>query len=164
MNKEEIRHFKSLLRQGSLRHMNILLDDKFQSELLNIIKGYELLEKENNLLKDRLKMISSCKYVNECDFLYDCTKEEYKYMADSNVHLTLENEQLKDNWVKLKEYLINDINDRNGHKLAEYEDGEKVSETISPIYTLMEDKSKTMKEVLDKMQELEQGSNSNVKD
>lgn len=164
MNKEEIRHFKSLLRQGSLRHMNILLDDKFQSELLNIIKGYELLEKENNLLKDRLKMISSCKYVNECDFLYDCTKEEYKYMADSNVHLTLENEQLKDNWVKLKEYLINDINDRNGHKLVEYEDGEKVSETISPIYTLMEDKSKTMKEVLDKMQELEQGSNSNVKD
>lgn len=164
MDKEEIRHFKSLLRQGSLRHMNILLDDKFQSELLNIIKGYELLEKENNLLKDRLKMISSCKYVNECDFLYDCTKEEYKYMADSNVHLTLENEQLKDNWVKLKEYLINDINDRNGHKLVEYEDGEKVSETISPIYTLMEDKSKTMKEVLDKMQELEQGSNSNVKD
>lgn len=37
-------------------------------------------------------------------------------------------------------------------------------ETISPIYTLMEDKSKTMKEVLDKMQELEQGSDGNVKD
>lgn len=78
--------------------------------------------------------------------------------------LQQENEQLKDNWVKLKEYLINDINDRNGHKLAEYEDGEKVSETISPIYTLMEDKSKTMKVVLDKMQELEQGSDSDVKD
>lgn len=52
MSKEEIRHFKSLLRQGSLRHMNILLDDKFQSELLNIIKDYELLEKENKQLKD----------------------------------------------------------------------------------------------------------------
>lgn len=66
--------------------------------------------------------------------------------------------QLKNNWTQLKEYLINDINDRNGHKVAEYEDGGKVSETISPIYTLMEDKSKTMKEVLDKMQELEQES------
>lgn len=75
--------------------------------------------------------------------------------------LQQENQQLKDNWNKLKEYLINDLNDRNGHRVAEYEDGNKVSETISPIYTLMEDKSKTMKEVLDKMQELEQGSDSN---
>lgn len=52
MNKEEIRHFKSLLRQGSLRHMNILLDDKFQSELLNIIKDYELLIRENEKQKE----------------------------------------------------------------------------------------------------------------
>ena len=51
MNKEEIRHFKSLLRQGSLRHMNILLDDKFQKELLNIIKNYEQLQKQNTELK-----------------------------------------------------------------------------------------------------------------
>lgn len=65
------------------------------------------LKKENNLLKDRLKMISSCKYVNECDFLYDCTKEEYKYMADSNVHLTLENERLKED----VEQLIGRINE-----------------------------------------------------
>lgn len=39
--KEKIKHFKSLLRQGSLRHMNILLDDNFQKELLTIIKNYE---------------------------------------------------------------------------------------------------------------------------
>lgn len=57
MSKEEIRHFKSMLRQGSLRHMNILLDDKFQSELLNIIKDYELLEKENKQLKEDMKLI-----------------------------------------------------------------------------------------------------------
>lgn len=57
MTKEEIRHFKSLLRQGSLRHMNILLDDKFQSELLNIIKDYELLEKENKQLTEDMKLI-----------------------------------------------------------------------------------------------------------
>lgn len=47
MTKEEIKHFKSLLRQGSLRHMNILLDDKFQKELLSMIKDYEKLQQEN---------------------------------------------------------------------------------------------------------------------
>ena len=52
MNKEEIKHFKSLLRQGSLRHMNILLDDKFQKELLTIIKDYEKLQQENQKLKE----------------------------------------------------------------------------------------------------------------
>lgn len=46
MNKEEIRHFKALLRQGILRHRSVLLDVKFQSELLNIIKGYEQLEQQ----------------------------------------------------------------------------------------------------------------------
>jgi predicted nuclease with TOPRIM domain len=51
MSKEEIKHFKSLLRQGSLRHMNILLDYKFQKELLNIIKDYENLQTENRQLK-----------------------------------------------------------------------------------------------------------------
>ena len=55
MNKEEIKHFKSLLRQGSLRHMNILLDDKFQKELLNIIKDYEQLQNNWNELKEWLE-------------------------------------------------------------------------------------------------------------
>ena len=56
--QEEIRHFKSMLRQGSLRHMNIILDDKFQKELLNIIKDYEQLQQENQKYKeviDKLK-------------------------------------------------------------------------------------------------------------
>ena len=57
MNKEEIKHFKSLLRQGSLRHMNILLDDKFQKELLTIIKDYEELQQENEKLKDNWNYI-----------------------------------------------------------------------------------------------------------
>ena len=52
MNKEEIKHFKAMLRQGSLRHMNIILDDKFQSELLNIIKDYEKQQLENQKYKE----------------------------------------------------------------------------------------------------------------
>lgn len=58
MNEEEIRHFKSLLRAGSLRHMNILLDDKFQSELLNIIKDYELLIRENQKQKEVIDKVN----------------------------------------------------------------------------------------------------------
>lgn len=52
MNKEEIRHFKSILREASLRHMNILLDDKLQKELQTIIKDYEQLQKENKRQKE----------------------------------------------------------------------------------------------------------------
>lgn len=62
---------------------------------------------------------------------------------------------LRDNWNKLKEYIMNDINNRNGSKVVEFEDGRKVSETISPNYILMENKSRTMREVLDTMQEIE---------
>lgn len=82
MSKEEIRHFKSLLRQGSLRHMNILLDDKFQSELLNIIKDYELLEKENKQLKEDMKV------------LFNENNNKEKVIIKQ-----------KDNWNKLKEDL-----------------------------------------------------------
>lgn len=57
MNKEEIRHFKALLRQGILRHKSVLLDDKFQSELLNIIKGYEQLQQQNKKQKEVIEDI-----------------------------------------------------------------------------------------------------------
>lgn len=80
----------------------------------------------------------------------------FKKLQDKYKQLQQENQELKDNWNKLKKYLINDINNRNGNRVVEYEDGRKASETISPIYTLMEDKSKTIKKVLDKMQEIEQ--------
>ena len=92
--KEEIKHFKSLLRQGSLRHMNILIDDKFQKELQTIIEDYEKLQQEN--------------------------------------------EKLKDNWIKLKEYIRkNIIYDDVGMKILD----------SSPLE--------------DYMQGLEQGSDSN---
>lgn len=55
MNKEEIKHFKAMLRQGLLRHRDILLNEEFQKELLNIIKDYEKLQQENNQLKEQLE-------------------------------------------------------------------------------------------------------------
>ena len=105
MNKEEIKNFKSLLRQGSLRHMNILLDDKFQKELLTIIKDYEQLQQEN--------------------------------------------EKLKDNWNKLKEYI-------KETKLKEFEKsyGKRYGKTFTQAEIIV------CNMILNKMQEL-QGSNSN---
>ena len=100
-------------------------------------KLYELLQQENKEMHQLKKQI-----------------KEYQKALDEAVSEKID---IEDNWNKLKEYLINDINDRNGTKIAEFEEGNRVSETISPIYTLMEDKSRTMKEVLDKMQEIEGG-------
>lgn len=109
------------------------------------------MNKEELIGKLQMVYVGDKNALNELIGYYDGLKQGIE-------ELQQENKQLKDNWNKLKKYLINDINNRNGNKVAEYEDGRKASETISPIYTLMEDKSKTMKEVLDKIQELEQGS------
>ena len=109
------------------------------------------MNKEELTGKLQMVYVGDTNALNELIGYYDGLKQGIE-------ELQQENEQLKDNWNNLKKHLINDINNRNGNRVVEYEDGRKASETISPIYTLMEDKSKTMKEVLDKIQELEQGS------
>lgn len=109
------------------------------------------MNKEELIGKLQMVYVGDKNALNELIGYYDGLKQGID-------ELQQEDKQLKDNWNKLKKHLINDINNRNGNRVVEYEDGRKASETISPIYTLMEDKSKTMKEVLDKIQELEQGS------
>ena len=99
MNKEEIRHFKSLLRQGSLRHMNILLNDKFQSELLDIIKDYERLIKENQKQKEVIDKAKSLSHeishtiyedfleenIIGSKFLYERIKKQLSILEDNEV-------------------------------------------------------------------------------
>ena len=160
----------------NLETINKWLDEEYGcsytrlEELHNFyFEKYCDLKQENKQLKEQLLVAQT----NEETFrleMEDITKilglDENTLFDDVKAYVR----SLKDNWNKLKEYLINDINNRNGNrvveckkvgKINEYEKGVNVIETISPIYTLMEDKSKTMKEVLDKMQELEQGSDSN---
>lgn len=62
MNKEEIKHFKAMLRQGSLRHMNILLDDKFKREykflewrITDLEIRYQQSIRRNEVLKRKLQ-------------------------------------------------------------------------------------------------------------
>ena len=149
-------HNKSGVCQISVCSKKSNMKDKTETELFREtwyeISQIRQLQQENKQLKEIIK---------ENTIL---VKDEYGNYQECNIkplEMKQKYEKLKNNWNKLKEYLINDINDINGNRVAEYEDSRKESETISPIYTLMEDKSKTMKEVLDKMQELEQGSDSN---
>ena len=96
------------------------------------------MNKEELTGKLQMVYVGDTNALNELIGYYDGLKQGIE-------ELQQENEQLKDNWNNLKKHLINDINNRNGNRVVEYEDGRKASETISPIYTLMEDKSKTMK-------------------
>lgn len=146
--KEEIKHFKSLLRQGSLRHMNILLDDNFQKELLTIIKNYEKLQHENKQLKEQLLVTQT----NEETFrleMKDITQtlglDEDTLFDDVKVYVR----SLKDNWNELKEYI-------KETKLKEFEKsyGKRYGKTFTQAEIIV------CNMVLNKMQELE-GSDSN---
>lgn len=146
--KEEIKHFKSLLRQGSLRHMNILLDDNFQKELLTIIKNYEKLQHENKQLKEQLLVTQT----NEETFrleMKDITQtlglDEDTLFDDVKVYVR----SLKDNWNELKEYI-------KETKLKEFEKsyGKRYGKTFTQAEIIV------CNMILNKMQEL-QGSNSN---
>lgn len=146
--KEEIKHFKSLLRQGSLRNMNILLDDNFQKELLTIIKNYEKLQHENKQLKEQLLVTQT----NEETFrleMKDITQtlglDEDTLFDDVKVYVR----SLKDNWNELKEYI-------KETKLKEFEKsyGKRYGKTFTQAEIIV------CNMILNKMQELE-GSDSN---
>ena len=147
--KEEIKHFKSLLRQGSLRHMNILLDDNFQKELLTIIKNYEKLQHENKQLKEQLLVTQT----NEETFrleMKDITQtlglDEDTLFDDVKVYVR----SLKDNWNELKEYI-------KETKLKEFEKsyGKRYGKTFTQAEIIV------CNMILNKMQEL-QGSDSDA--
>lgn len=143
--KEEIKHFKSLLRQGSLRHMNILLDDNFQKELLTIIKNYEKLQHENKQLKEQLLVAQT----NEETFrleMEDITEtlglDENTLFDDVKVYAR----GLKENWDKLKEYI-------RKTKLNEFEKsyGKRYSKTFTQAEVIV------CNIIINHMQKLEEG-------
>lgn len=80
-----------------------------------------------------------------CPSSMECMATDDMPYYQNRIMLLEENKQLKDNWNKLKEYLrdfdIEYLNEIMEHNLAN-----------------------TLENILSKMQELEQGSDSNVKD
>lgn len=106
--KEEIKHFKSLLRQGSLRNMNILLDDKFQKELQTIIEDYEKLQQENDKLKEQQKEFINYleNGIDICDGFLDTVKSNsqeipYGVISASKTYITT---RIKENETAHKVY------------------------------------------------------------
>lgn len=150
LNLDDLEYVRKLKQENKILRENAEHNDKVVDK---VNWGNQLLKKKNQQLQERIEYLERSNNRRE-----DTIFEQRQEISD-----------LEDNWDKLKEYLINDINNRNGNrvveckkgaKVVEYEDSRTVIETISPIYTLMEDKSKTMKEILDKMQEIER-SDSN---
>ena len=84
----------------------------------------------------------------------DLQQENQKLKIQISARETAYN-NLENNWNKLKEHIMNDINSRSQCKVVEYEGGRKVMESTSSGYILMQDKSTTAKEILHKMQEME---------
>lgn len=108
-------------------------------------KGYEISQASNNhivICKDKQMLFHS-----QCNKKLD--EEELKkqlefYLKLNCLNLIEENKQLKDNWIKLKEYIEKD-----------YDFYDKL---IAPKYGCA---MGALRRIKDKMQELEQGSDNN---
>ena len=102
-----------------------------------VIEHIENLQQENKILKENAE--NNDKVVDKVNW--------------ENQLLKKENEQLKDNWNKLKEYI-------RETKLKEFEKsyGKRYGKTFTQAEIII------CNMILDKMQELEKGSDSNVKD
>lgn len=101
MTNYEIKHFKSILRESSLRHMNILLDDKFQKELQTIIKDYEKLQQENkrlyNLNNTIFRELLDKKYENKKQ--KEVINKATKYIETCNPNVELHSEILDESYL-----------------------------------------------------------------
>lgn len=125
-------------------------------------KSYEQLQQENQQLQERIEYLErsivrkeetiteleqeQVPYTNEYADKVDKENKKlngaiqtYDILLKSNAE---ENKQLKDNWNKLKDYIV-----------KEYY-----------MYLPLEASTRSITILIDKMQELEKGSNSNVKD
>ena len=60
-----------------------------------LISDNQALLKENQELREALEIKSYCKYANKCNEIYDCSREEYEDMANANMRLYVENQELK---------------------------------------------------------------------
>lgn len=80
-----------------------------------LIKTIKELYAENEHFKKALNQIHYCPYDDKCGELYDCTKEEYQGMTESNMKLYLKNDELQQRINKAMEYI-----EQNKYVIREY--------------------------------------------
>lgn len=81
-------NFNSHIEKGTIEMNNEyynLLEEKM-ARLINKIQE----------LREALEIKSYCKYANKCNEIYDCSREEYEDMANANMRLHVENQELKE--------------------------------------------------------------------
>lgn len=102
-----------------------------KEEAKELIDYYKNMEQENKQLKEALDTKFYCQYANKCNELYDCTREEYQTMTESNMKLSLILTELEE-WFK-KEKQIAEQNIIESKKWLEIEEQKLVAK--SDIHT-----------------------------
>lgn len=99
--QEENEELKSQLR-GTTHCFDEEEHKKLKEEITNLSKDVDMWNKkyndmfdENKRLKEALETKLYCKYANKCNEIYDCSREEYEDMANANMRLHVENQELK---------------------------------------------------------------------
>jgi hypothetical protein len=91
MSKAEIRQFKSILKQGILRKIDVSLDYKFQNVLLEIVTNYENLQQE---LDKKTKVLNEIK--REIKLMQECSSIQLSYIFEKLLN-KLEELEKRDN-------------------------------------------------------------------
>lgn len=96
MNEETISQEQYLFNQ---------LNFEERKSIIEIMEYIINLQQENNQLKEAINNFHYCPYDDKCGQLYDCTREEYQGMAESNTRLSTENSDLKDRIEKATKFI-----------------------------------------------------------
>lgn len=84
--EESIKQIKTLIEAWKLDEADLNQTD---------INAMQALLKETQELRETLEIKLYCKYANKCNEIYDCSREEYEDMANANMRLHVENQELK---------------------------------------------------------------------
>lgn len=133
--EESIKQIKTLIEAWKLDEADLNQTD---------INAMQVLLKENQELREALEIKSYCKYTNKCNEIYDCSREEYEDMANANMRLHVENQELKE-----KLYLCTPEIPQNSHNnYISYVD------LINKLYSIEKENEKLKKQLENKYEKV----------
>ena len=114
MKEEQVLNALSCLTNGALNYyqapQTVLVRDKLIKDYINNLQSQlKAKEEENEHLKLVLSQIQYCPYDDKCGELYDCSKEEYETMTQSNMKLSLEKQHLEEVIKEAREQLEKEL-------------------------------------------------------
>ena len=82
-------------------------DNLNEKELNEVVDYINHLQQQNQALKEAINNFHYCPYDDKCGELYDCSKEEYQGMIESNMKLSLQLDLYKSVLDEIREYITN---------------------------------------------------------